>query len=195
MPGVLFPFVLSPSTSSVVWIWRLNKQTNKTQISFKLLFIVNTINIQNSNYSTCNKGQTRVHYHFFLHVINNGVQFFFHFKFYRMYKCPSWMLWFYFFFLLWFSEAIQLQAIGTIVLVAPNLLSRWRKNTNCGMFLYFLIPLPAKTHLWFLYLNPHASHVGDCSKGKCVKHGKGSTSRTQTEKCDSIWTFGRFLTA
>lgn len=97
MPGVLFPFVLSPSTSSVVWIWRLKKQTNKTQISFKLLFIVNTINIQNSNYSTCNKGQTRVHYHFFLHVINNGVQFFFHFKFYRMYKCPSWMLWFYFF--------------------------------------------------------------------------------------------------
>lgn len=32
---------------------------------FQILFHVNTINIQNSNYFTCNKGQTTVHYMFF----------------------------------------------------------------------------------------------------------------------------------
>lgn len=43
---------------------------------FQILFHVNTINIQNSNYFTCNKGQTRVHYDLFLHVIDNGDQIF-----------------------------------------------------------------------------------------------------------------------
>ena len=65
---------------------------------FQILLHVKTINIQNSNYFPCNKGQTRVHYVFFLHVIDNGDQLFF-FQLYIIYKCP-----FFNEFLLWSSE-------------------------------------------------------------------------------------------
>lgn len=42
---------------------------------FQILFNVNTINIQNWNYFTCDKSQTGVHYSlFFLHVIDSENQ-------------------------------------------------------------------------------------------------------------------------